>query len=189
MYPPPTKFCTTLPQNNVALPTEFCTTLPQNNVAPPTKFRGTNTETTEETTEENTHHIVPSGERDDVMDEIDEIRQFIKSNMEYETLIIDHSMEKREIDELVELIVETIAVKQEYIRINKQDFPYAVVRSRFEKIHFDTMEYVLECMRNNTTKVRNIRSYMLTTLYNAPATCNNYYKAEVNHDMYNMYDS
>lgn len=139
--------------------------------------------------EENTHHIVPSGERDDVMDEIDEIRQFIKSNMEYETLIIDHSMEKREIDELVELIVETIAVKQEYIRINKQDFPYAVVRSRFEKIHFDTMEYVLECMRNNTTKVRNIRSYMLTTLYNAPATCNNYYKAEVNHDMYNMYDS
>ena len=157
--------------------------------SPPTKFRGTNTENTEETTEENTHHIVPSGERDDVMDEIDEIRQFIKSNMEYETLIIDHSMEKREIDELVELIVETIAVKQEYIRINKQDFPYAVVRSRFEEIHFDTMEYVLECMRNNTTKVRNIRSYMLTTLYNAPATCNNYYKAEVNHDMYNMYDS
>ena len=77
------------------------------------------------------------------MDEIDEIRQFIKSNMEYETLIIDHSMEKREIDELVELIVETIAVKQEYIHINKQDFPYAVVRSRFEKIDFDTMEYVL----------------------------------------------
>lgn len=152
LYEPPTKFCTTLPQNNVAPPTEFCTTLPQNNVAPPTKFRGTNTENTEETTEENTHHIVPSGERDDVMDEIDEIRQFIKDNMEYDTLIIDHSMEKREIDELVELIVETIAVKQEYIRINKQDFPYAVVRSRFEKIHFDTMEYVLECMRNNTTK-------------------------------------
>ena len=83
LYDPPTKFCTTLPQNNVALPTEFCTTLPQNNVAPPTKFRGTNTDNTEETTEENTHHIVPSGEKDDVMDEIDEIRQFIKSNMEY----------------------------------------------------------------------------------------------------------
>ena len=92
-----------------------------------------------------------------------------------------------EIDEPMELIVETIAVKQEYIRINKQDFPYAVVRSRFEKIHFDTMEYVLECMRNNTTKVRNIRSYMLTTLYNAPATCNNYYKAEVNNDIYNAH--
>ena len=58
------------------------------------------------------------------------------------------------------------------------------IRSRLEKIDFHTMEYVLECLRNNTTKVRNIRSYMLTTLYNAPVTCSNYYKAEVNHDFY-----
>ena len=53
-----------------------------------------------------------------------------------------------------------------------------------EKIDFHTMEYVLESLRNNTTKVRNIRSYMLTTLYNAPVTSSNYYKAEVNHDFY-----
>ena len=79
---------------------------------------------------------------------------------------------------------ETIAVKQLVIRINKNDFPYEVVRSRFEKIDYHTMEYVLECLRNNTAKVRNIRSYMLTTLYNAPVTCSNYYKAEVNHDFY-----
>ena len=58
------------------------------------------------------------------------------------------------------------------------------IRSRLEKIDFHTMEYVLECLRNNTTKVRNIRSYMLTTLYKAPVTCSNYYKAEVNHDFY-----
>ena len=58
------------------------------------------------------------------------------------------------------------------------------IRSRLEKIDFHTMEYVLECLRNNATKVRNIRSYMLTTLYNAPVTCSNYYKAEVNHDFY-----
>ena len=58
------------------------------------------------------------------------------------------------------------------------------IRSRLEKIDFHTMEYVLECLRNNTTKVRDIRSYMLTTLYNAPVTCSNYYKAEVNHDFY-----
>ena len=89
-----------------------------------------------------------------------------------------------DINELVELMVETIAVKQTVIRINKYDFPYDVVRSRLEKIDFHTMEYVLECLRNNTTKVRNIRSYMLTTLYNAPVTCSNYYKAEVNHDFY-----
>ena len=58
------------------------------------------------------------------------------------------------------------------------------IRSRLEKIDFHTMEYVLECLRNNATKVRNIRSYMLTTLYNAPVTCSNYYKAEVNQDFY-----
>ena len=92
--------------------------------------------------------------------------------------------EKMDINELVELMVETIAVKQPVIRINKYDFPYDVVRSRLEKIDFHTMEYVLECLRNNTTKVRNIRSYMLTTLYNASVTCSNYYKAEVNHDFY-----
>ena len=51
-------------------------------------------------------------------------------------------------------------------------------------IDLHTMEYVLECLRNNTTKVRNIRSYMLTTLYNAPVTCSSYYKAEVNHDFH-----
>ena len=103
--------------------------------------------------------------------------KFCKTNTENTT-------EKMDINELVELMLETIAVKQPVIRINKYDFPYDVVRSRLEKIDFHTMEYVLESLRNNTTKVRNIRSYMLTTLYNAPVTCSNYYKAEVNHDFY-----
>ena len=80
-----------------------------------------------------------------------------------------------DINELVELMVETIAVKQPVIRINKYDFPYDVVRSRLEKIDFHTIEYVLECLRNNATKVRNIRSYMLTTLYNAPVTCSRFF--------------
>ena len=105
-------------------------------------------------------------------------------SLKLHTLLQCHPTEKMDINELVELMVETIAVKQPVIRINKYDFPYDVVRSRLEKIDFHTMEYVLECLRNNTTKVRNIRSYMLTTLYNAPVTSSNYYKAEVNHDFY-----
>ena len=120
----------------------------------------------------------------DTMDRMDEVRSFIKDNIDYDGLLQCHPTEKMDINELVELMVETIAVKQPVIRINKYDFPYDVVRSRLEKIDFHTMEYVLECLRNNTTKVRNIRSYMLTTLYNAPVTCSNYYKAEVNHDFY-----
>ena len=106
----------------------------------------------------------------DTMDRMDEVRSFIKDNIDYDGLLQCHPTEKMDINELVELMVETIAVKQPVIRINKYDFPYDVVRSRLEKIDFHTMEYVLECL--------------LTTLYNAPVTCSNYYKAEVNHDFY-----
>lgn len=153
---------------------------------PVTKFCNTNTENTTENTGEITYPIIPSGTgvKTDTMDRMDEVRSFIKDNIDYDGLLHCHPTEKMDINELVELIVETIAVKQPVIRINKYDFPYDVVRSRLEKIDFHTMEYVLECLRNNTTKVRNIRSYMLTTLYNAPVTCSNYYKAEVNHDFY-----
>lgn len=153
---------------------------------PSTKFCKTNTENTTENTEEITYPIISSGTgvKTDTMDRMDEVRSFIKDNIDYEVLLQCHPTEKMDINELVELMVETIAVKQPVIRINKYDFPYDVVRSRLEKIDFHTMEYVLECLRNNTTKIRNIRSYMLTTLYNAPVTCSNYYKAEVNHDFY-----
>ena len=186
LYDPPTKFCTTLYKISYDPPAKFCNTLPQNDVPPHTKFCKTNTENTTENTEEITYPIIPSGTgvKTDTMDRMDEVRSFIKDNIDYDGLLQCHPTEKMDINELVELMVETIAVKQPVIRINKYDFPYDVVRSRLEKIDFHTMEYVLECLRNNTTKVRNIRSYMLTTLYNAPVTCSNYYKAEVNHDFY-----
>lgn len=186
LYDPPTKFCTTPYKISYDPPAKLCMTLPQNDVPPHTKFCGTNTENTTENTEEITYPIIPSGTgvKDDTMDRMDEVRSFIKDNIDYDVLLQCHPTEKMDINELVELMVETIAVKQPVIRINKYDFPYDVVRSRLEKIDFHTMEYVLECLRNNTTKVRNIRSYMLTTLYNAPVTCSNYYKAEVNHDFY-----
>lgn len=186
LYDPPTKFCTTLYKISYDPPAKFCNTLPQNDVPPHTKFCKTNTENTTENTEEITYPIIPSGTgvKTDTMDRMDEVRSFIKDNIDYDGLLQCHPTEKMDINELEELMVETIAVKQPVIRINKYDFPYDVVRSRLEKIDFHTMEYVLECLRNNTTKVRNIRSYMLTTLYNAPVTCSNYYKAEVNHDFY-----
>lgn len=153
---------------------------------PVTKFCGTNTENTTENTGEITYPINLSDTdvKADTMDRMDEVRSFIKDNIDYDGLLQCHPTEKLDINELLELMVETIAVKHPVIRINKYDFPYEVVRSRFEKIDFHTVEYVLECLRNNTTKVHNIRSYMLTTLYNALVTCSNYYKAEVNHDFY-----
>lgn len=77
-----------------------------------------------------------------------------------------------------------VAMKTETIRIKGLDMPYEVVKSRFEKLDSVIIEYVLESVGNNTTKVRNIKNYLLTVLFNAPTTCNNYYVTEVNHDLY-----
>lgn len=95
-----------------------------------------------------------------------------------------YAMKHQGIDEIVELVVETIAMKTETIRIKGLDMPYEVVKSRFEKLDSVIIEYVLESVGNNTTKVRNIKNYLLTVLFNAPTTCNNYYVTEVNHDLY-----
>lgn len=87
-------------------------------------------------------------------------------------------------DETVELMLEVILSKRSYIRIAGDDFPREVVRSRFLKINSSHVEYVFGCIDNNTTKVGNIKAYLLTALYNAPATMDSYYRAEVNHDLY-----
>lgn len=87
-------------------------------------------------------------------------------------------------DEILELILETVCSPKRYIRIAGEDFPAEVVKSRFMKLDSSHIQYVFECIDKNTTKIRNIKSYLLTTLYNAPTTMSHYYTAEVNHDLY-----
>lgn len=120
--------------------------------------------------------------------EIEEIHlyeQIIKENIEYEYLIQDnHGLDKATIDEIVSLMVETVSIKRKKITINGMQFPYEVVKSQFLKLDSEHIRYVLGCMKNTTTKIKNIRSYLLTTLYNAPNTIDSYYRAEVNHDLY-----
>lgn len=81
-------------------------------------------------------------------------------------------------------MVETVSTHRETIRINGEDFPAEVVRSQLMKLNSGHIEYVIDSMRNNTTKVFNIKAYLLATLYNSRLTMNHYYQAEVNHDMY-----
>ena len=88
------------------------------------------------------------------------------------------------IDETVELMLEVVLSKRPYIRIAGDDFPREVVKSRFLKINSGHLEYVFDCIDKNTTKVGNIKAYLLAALYNAPATMDSYYRAEVNHDLY-----
>ena len=88
------------------------------------------------------------------------------------------------LDELVELMVDTVCSRRETIRIAGDDYPAEVVKSRFLKLNSSHIEYVLDRMRENTTYVRNIKKYLLAALYNAPATIDNYYASLVNHDLY-----
>ena len=88
------------------------------------------------------------------------------------------------LDEIVELMVETVCAKRKTTRIAGSDFPHEVVRSRFLKLDCSHIEFVMECLRNNTTEIRNMKQYLLAVLFNAPTTISNHYTAQVNHDMY-----
>ena len=118
----------------------------------------------------------------DRIDRIDAYREIIKENIEFEALVQRYGYER--VDELVELMLQTVLSQRPYIRIAGDDYPREVVKSRFLKVNFSHVEYVFDCLDNNTTKVRNIKSYLLAALYNAPATMDSYYRAEVNHDLY-----
>lgn len=111
-------------------------------------------------------------------------REIILENMEYEYLIQDKHLDRERLDEIVELLVDTVCSARQVIRIAGDDFPADVVKSRLLKLDSSHIQYVLDCMANNTTYVRNIKKYLLAALYNAPTTIGNYYSALVNHDMY-----
>ena len=111
-------------------------------------------------------------------------REIIKENIEYDILLENLPYNHDQINEMVELIVETVCSTKKYIRVAGSDFPAEVVRSRLMKLNASHIEFVISCLKENTTKVRNIKQYLLTTLYNAPTTIDSYYSALVQHDLY-----
>ena len=111
-------------------------------------------------------------------------REIILDNIEYDILIQDPKMDRERLDEIAELIVDTVCSARKTIRIAGDDYPAEVVKSRFLKLDSSHVQYVMDCMRDNTTYVRNIKKYLLAALYNAPSTINSYYSSLVQHDMY-----
>ena len=116
--------------------------------------------------------------------EIENYRELILENIEYDYLKQRAGFYQDELDEIVELMVETVCAKRKTTRIAGSDFPHEVVRSRFLKLDCSHIEFVMECLRNNTTEIRNMKQYLLAVLFNAPTTISNHYTAQVNHDMY-----
>ena len=121
----------------------------------------------------------------DVMDDAQAYIELIKENISYEHHMKYDKYGQRELyDELFEVICEVVCVKRQTIRVAGEEYPYELVKSRFLKLNSCHLEYVIGCMKETTTKITNIKAYMVTALYNAPTTINHFYQQEVQHDMY-----
>lgn len=128
---------------------------------------------------------VQNQEKIDEMDEVSAYMELIKENIEYEHHMKYGEWQDRGMyEELFDVICEVVCVKHRTVKIGGEDYPYELVKSKFLKLTGSHLEYVIGCMRNTTTKINNIKAYMVTALYNAPSTINHYYQQEVQHDMY-----
>ena len=152
------------------------------------KNGGTNSYTPTNISDGESHPINQADSEEERIDEMEDVKAYIeiiKENIEYEHYMKYSDWQDRELyDELFEIICEVVCVKHKTVRIGGDDYPYELVKSKFLKLNSTHLNYVISCMKNTTTKITNIKAYMVTTLYNAPSTINHYYQQEVQHDMY-----
>lgn len=109
-------------------------------------------------------------------------REEVMENISFNQLVEEYGRE--DVAGVTDLITDVLTSTQPTVRIGKEEFPLSVVQARFCKLDETHIQYVFDCLHRNTTKVRNIRAYLLTSLYNAPATIGQFYQAEVQHDLY-----
>ena len=109
--------------------------------------------------------------------------EIIKDNIEYDILKQNMPYDYDRLDEIVDLMLETVCTRRKTIRIAGDDYPAELVKAKFMKLDSEHIRFVLDCMRENTTKIRNIKQYLRAVLFNAPSTIGNYYTSLVAHDM------
>ncbi len=112
-----------------------------------------------------------------------EYRALLLKNIEYPILAQNNPMDTMRLDELVELMLDVVCSKRAAIRIAGENMPAEVVKSRFLKLNAEHIQYVLDCLKDNPPRIRNIKQYLLAALYNAPMTIENYYAAQIDHDL------
>lgn len=121
----------------------------------------------------------------DALKTLDTYRDIIRRNIEYELFRKDSRFDMEDVDELIELMADIMIMPDNStLRVAGADRPAAIVKSRFMKLNYEHIQYVLNCLNRKTRRVGNIKSYLLTALYNAPTTIRNYYAAQVRHDLY-----
>ena len=119
------------------------------------------------------------------MEERKQYRAILECNLEYDILLENNPYDREIISEIMELLLDTVCSNRQYIRIAGDDKPREVVKSQLLKLNCTHIEYVLSSFKENASKVRNIKQYLLASLYTAPLTISNYYDALVRHDMAN----
>ncbi len=110
-------------------------------------------------------------------------RDLILENIEYDTLTQNPRIDREQLDEIVDILLETVCTNRKSIRVAGDDYPAELVKAKFLKLGSHHIEFVMDCLRDNTTKVRNIKQYLRAMLFNAPSTINSYYASLVAHDM------
>ena len=125
----------------------------------------------------------PAQKRTEMKGSFESYRELILENIDYDVLASDPHVDREQLDEIVDLVQETVCSTRSRIRISGNDCPAEVVRSKLLKLNGEHIRFVMDCLKQNTTRIRNIRQYLLTALFNAPSTMNSYYTALVAHDM------
>ena len=119
-------------------------------------------------------------------DEVETYRQIIKENIDYDVLSVNLNRDASMLDEIVDLMTETVCTQKSNLVIAGDTYPAAIVKSKLLKLTSEHIEYVIACMRENTSDIRNIKKYLLAALFNAPSTIDSYYTTKVHHDMANF---
>ena len=125
----------------------------------------------------------PTQKRTETKESFESCRELILENIDYDVLASDPHVDREQLDEIVDLVQETVCSTRSRIRVAGNDYPAEVVRSKLLKLNSEHIRFVTDCLKQNTTRIRNIRQYLLTVLFNAPSTMNSYYTALVAHDM------
>lgn len=154
----------------------------ENTTIPEVKKIHTNKNNINNTELSNTESNLILSENDGMGSEVEAYTELIKENLEWDLFREYYPYEQELLDGIFDLILETVLCKSESIVIASNRYPTAVVKSKFLKLNSSHIEYVIDCFKANTTKVHNIKKYLLATLFNAPTTMSGYYQAEVNHD-------
>ena len=125
----------------------------------------------------------PAQKRTETKEAFDGYRELILENIDYDVLASDPRVDREQLDEIVDLVQETVCSTRSRIRVAGNDYPAEVVRAKLLKLNSEHIRFVMDCLKQNTTRIRNIRQYLLAMLFNAPSTMNSYYTALVAHDM------